>query len=90
MTDIFNEVADFSGITDKKGLCVSSVVTKAVLDVDEDGSEAAAVTAVGMDKSWSPPAKQFIVDHPFIFYVRDKTTGMLLFMGRVTNPPQEA
>jgi serpin B len=92
MTDMFNDEADFTGITDKKGLFVSLVLQKNLIDVDEEGSVTATVTAVEMVTcpAPSPPAKQFTVDHPFIFYLRDKTTKMLLFMGRVTNPLQEA
>ena len=91
MKDMFNEtIADFTGISGSKELFVSAVVQKAFITCDEEGSEAAATTAVMMDGFSAvanpPPARQFIVDQPFIFYLREKTTGMLLFMGRVNNP----
>ena len=93
MNDMFNEtLADFTGISGTEDLFVSAVVQKAFITCDEEGSEAAATTAVIMEGFSAvanpPPARQFIVDQPFIFYLREKTTGMLLFMGRVNNPEQ--
>ena len=76
--------ANFSGITDRNRLYVSHVVQKAIIEVDEKGTEAAAGTAaVTTTRSRGP---MFIADHPFIFYLRDKESGMLLFQGKVTNP----
>eukprot|EP00092_Neocalanus_flemingeri_P069751 GFUD01085537.1.p1 GENE.GFUD01085537.1~~GFUD01085537.1.p1 ORF type:complete len:468 (+),score=155.40 GFUD01085537.1:327-1730(+) len=88
MKDMFTEgVADFSGIDGTRQLFISSVVQKAFIEVNEEGSEAAAATgAVMMMRSMPAPPEQFVADHPFIFYVRDKTTGMLLFQGRVVDP----
>jgi len=87
MPDMFSDLADFSGINGKKGLSVSEVVQKAFIEVNEEGSEAAAATgAVMIGRSAGPMPVQFIADHPFIFYIRDKTTGMLLFQGRMVNP----
>ena len=88
MKDMFiGGVADFSGIDGTKQLYVSSVIQKAFIEVNEEGSEAAAATgAVMMMRSMPAPPEQFVADHPFIFYLRDKTTGMLLFQGRVVNP----
>jgi len=88
MKDMFTAgVADFSGVDGTRQLYVSSVVQKAFIEVNEEGSEAAAATgAVMMMRSMPAPPEQFVADHPFIFYLRDKTTGMLLFQGRVVNP----
>lgn len=90
MQDMFTGgVADFSGIDGTKQLYVSSVVQKAFIEVNEEGSEAAAATgAVVMMRSMPAPPEQFVADHPFLFYLRDTTTGMLLFQGRVVNPLQ--
>jgi len=91
LKDMFSDgLADFSGIDGTKQLFVSEVVQKAFIEVNEEGSEAAAATgAVMMMRSMPAPPEQFIADHPFIFFIRDKTTGMLLFQGRVANPSQE-
>jgi serpin B len=88
MGDAFNgEKADFSGITEPDKLFISAVVHQANIDVDEKGTEAAAATAVVMGVMAIPgPAVTLNVDHPFIFAVRDTTTGAILFLGRVANP----
>lgn len=88
MKDMFiGGVADFSGIDGTNQLYVSSVIQKAFIEVNEEGSEAAAATgAVMMMRSMPAPPEQFLADHPFIFYLKDKLTGMLLFQGRVINP----
>ena len=87
LKNMFSNNADFSGITDEEGLKVSHVVQKAFIEVDEEGTVAAAATAVLL-KTKSLPSKfpKFIADHPFIFYLRDKESGILLFQGRVINP----
>merc|ERR1712142_1264073 len=86
--DMFSEsAADFSGITTVNKLFVSFIVQKAFIEVDEKGSEAAAASAVGFSfESATPPPEPFVADHPFIFFLRHKESGMLLFQGRVTNP----
>ena len=86
MEKMFSGFADFSGIDGTRLLYVSDVVQKAFIEVNEEGSEAAAATAVVMMKRTMPHYEQFAANHPFIFYLRDKTTGMLLFQGRVNNP----
>ena len=88
MINMFSRVADFSGIDGTKNLYVSFVKQKVAVEVNEEGSEAVAATALGfvLVSATFNPTQMFIVDHPFIFYIRDKLTGMLLFQGRVANP----
>ena len=81
------KVADFSGIDGTKTLFVDFVKQEVAIEVNEEGSEAAAATGMGMMMRSMPlPPEQFTVDHPFLFYIRDKLTGMLLFQGRIANP----
>jgi len=86
------ENADFSGMTGKQDLFISEVVHKAFINVTEQGTEAAAATAVIMGTSLSPshytPPKVFNADHTFIFVIQQKSTGNILFMGRVSNPSE--
>jgi serpin B len=84
-------VADFSGMTGNRQLCISAVIHKAFIDLDEQGTEAAAATAVVMSRAMMPapdptPPPVFRADHPFIFLIRDNRSGSILFMGRVTDP----
>jgi serine protease inhibitor len=92
MPDAFNESkADFSGMTGKPGLFITHVIHQAMIDVNEEGSEAAAATAVvmGLKSAMSMPAT-FRADKPFIFLIIHKPTDSILFMGRVSNPPAAA
>jgi serine protease inhibitor len=87
MKDAFERSrADFSGMTTRDKLFISHVVHKAFVDVNEAGTEAAASTAVVMDRTSLPPPGVFNADHPFIFLIRDAKTGSILFMGRVADP----
>ncbi len=90
MTDAFDPgKADFKGMTgEEKDLYVSAVVHKAYVDVNEEGTEAAAATGVVMKtQSIAPePPVVFKADHPFVFVIRDRKTGSILFMGRVVDP----
>jgi serpin B len=81
------DTADFSGITDDKSLVISTAIHKAYIDVDENGTVAAAATAVVMGVGAMPPTI-FTADHPFLFLIRENASGAILFMGRVTNPTQ--
>lgn len=88
MRDAFSEGdADFSGITTAKPFFVQAILHKAYVNVDEKGTEAVAASS-GMltDGDIPPPTIDFKVDHPFVFVIRDTTTGVILFMGRVVNP----
>jgi serpin B len=90
MKDAFSgSRADFSGITGRKDLAISDVVHKAFVDVFEAGTEAAAATAVVMKRmsiSHEEPPVDFRADHPFLFLIRHRDTGAILFMGRLTDP----
>jgi serpin B len=77
--------ADFSGIDgNPHNLYISASAHQANIDVNEKGTEAAAATHVVGTPAGIPPS--FIADHPFIFLIQDKTTGTILFMGRVSDP----
>ena len=78
--------ADFSGMDGTKGLFINKVIHKAFVDVNEEGTGAAAATAVVMDKGGMPRRTVFRANHPFLFLIRDNATGSILFMGRVANP----
>jgi serpin B len=89
MTKPFTREADFSGMDGARDLFLSAVVHKACVDVNEEGTEAAAATAGvvrDMAVRKAPPAPVFRADHPFIFLIRDMRSGAILFMGRVTDP----
>ncbi|MES2297361.1 MAG: serpin family protein [Pseudomonadota bacterium] len=83
------KLADFSGIDGEHDLFISDIVHKAFIGVDEIGTEAAAATAVVMVTSLSvsmgtpPQPLRLNFDHPFVFAIRDKETGLVVFMGRV-------
>ena len=70
-----------------KQLVISQVKQKAYVDVDEEGTEAAAVTVVGVTLTSAPISRQMRVDRPFIFAIRERLTGTVLFMGKVLNLP---
>lgn len=88
MQDAFIKgAADFSGIDGTRDMLISSVFHKAFVDVNEEGTEAAAATGVMVGvTSMPPPPEIFRADHPFIFLIREKPTGVILFMGRLTEP----
>ena len=90
MTDLFKrKVADLSGIDGTRNLFVSKVVHKAYVDVNEEGTEAAAATGIVVDiVSVQPRPKIFKADHPFWFFIREKVTDSILFSGRVVAPPK--
>ncbi len=86
MPDAFSGKADFSGMTGSRDLFISAVVHKAYVDVNEEGTEAAAATGVVMTLTAITPVPVFRADHPFVFIIRDNQTGSILFMGRLENP----
>ena len=83
MVDAFDGRADLSRIA--PGLNVSFVKQNTFIDVNEEGTEAAAVTTIGIAVESSGPAP-FVVDRPFVFALRERTTGTLLFIGQVADP----
>ena len=80
--------ADFSRMADLerlgKNLYIGEVLHKAVVEINEEGSEAAAVTSIGIRATSLPP--QFIANRPFFFAIRDNETKTILFMGTVVDP----
>jgi serpin B len=89
MPDAFDGAkADFSGMTGQEKLFVGAVLHKAFVAVDEKGTEAAAATALMMKGRRLPSGEpiSFVADHPFLFLIRHRTTGAILFLGRVTDP----
>jgi len=83
----FTPRADFSGIAGDRDLFIQLVVHQAFVDVNEEGTEAAAATGVSVGLvSVGPPILIFRADHPFIFIIQEKETGNILFLGRVINP----
>ena len=89
MTDAFDDKrADFSGMDGRMGwLYIGLVLHKAFMEVNEEGTEAAAATAVVMKyRSISKPPPEFRADHPFLFLIQEEETGAILFLGRVADP----
>jgi serpin B len=89
MPDAFDsQTANFLGIASQETLCLSDVVHRAYVDVNEKGTEAAAATGMVFAASAMTPAEPrvFNADHPFLFMIRDSASGALLFLGRVHNP----
>lgn len=93
MPQAFSSHADFSGMTGKPGLTISAAIHKAYIDVNEKGTEAAAATstvmrATAMRRVIPEQPVVFRADHPFVFLIRDRHAGSILFMGRVEDPAQ--
>ena len=90
MNRAFSRQADFTGISSVENLFISAVVHKAYVDVNEEGTEAAAATGVVMSRAMAvrrpDPVPVFRADHPFLFLIRDVKAGSVLFMGRLIDP----
>lgn len=92
MTRAFTREADFSGINglrppDEEALAISDVFHQAFVEVNEAGTEAAAATGLGFALGKRPPPRpEFRADHPFVFAIRERTSGAILFLGRVADP----
>uniref|UniRef100_A0A4X1U5U0 Serpin domain-containing protein n=1 Tax=Sus scrofa TaxID=9823 RepID=A0A4X1U5U0_PIG len=78
--------ADFSGMTGRRELAISSVVHKSFVEVTEEGTEAAAATGVVTGMTSAPLNNHFHCDHPFLFFIRHNKTNSILFCGRVSSP----
>jgi serpin B len=85
MEKAFSFDADFSGISDRK-LFISSVKQKTYIEVDEKGTEAAAVTVVEIGTTAVIPEPKFRADRPFLFVIQENKTGTALFIGKIGNP----
>jgi len=88
MSDLFSDgAADLSGIDGRKNLHVSEILHRAVVEVNEKGTEAAGATAVVQTpRSMLYRRIEFRADHPFFFFVQDKVTKSILFLGRFAQP----
>lgn len=75
--------ADFSGMTGARDLFIAAIEHETFIEVDEDGTEAAAATGSAMAGSHGPTVD---VNRPFLFFVQDDATGHVLYLGRVTDP----
>jgi serpin B len=84
MPQAFSDTADFSGMNGETDLGISRVIHKAFVEVNEQGTEAAAATAVVMATRGG--SQTIRVDRPFVFFIFDRDSGSILFLGRVANP----
>ncbi|KAM4841437.1 serpin B11 isoform 1-T1 [Thomomys bottae] len=87
MTDIFDQAkADFSGMSPDKGLFLSKVVHKAYVEVNEEGTEAAAASGESVAVKRLPIRDRFLANRPFLFLITDISTGVILFLGKLASP----
>jgi serpin B len=86
MVEPFGGNADFTGMNGSGGLFIQDVVHQAFVAVDENGTEAAAATAVIIGEVSAPPPATLRIDRPFVFVIIDRPTGATLFIGRVLDP----
>lgn len=93
MPKAFTDSADFSKITTDAGLFISRVIQKTFIDLNEEGTEAAAVTAVEVSFTSTGgetnTTKWFTANKPFVYAITEKSTGAILFMGKMLNPTEE-
>jgi serine protease inhibitor len=87
MSQAFGPDADFSNISSSQSLQISTVVQKTYVDVDEEGTTAAAVTGVGIIETVAPVAIPVRADHPFVYVLRERLSGTILFVGAFAHPP---
>ncbi len=78
--------ADFSQMYEHAGVWIDSVLHKTFVEVNEEGTEAAAVTVVSMELGPQPAGFWFRADHPFVFMIRENQSGAILFMGKIMDP----
>jgi len=87
MPSLFSDNANLSGINGRNDLYVSSLTHQAVIDINEEGTEAAAGTALAFEtQSLKEPPALFIADHPFLYFIVDNRNGNILFCGRIVDP----
>jgi serpin B len=93
MVDAFNNGADFSHMTDSVKVKVSRALHECRIELDEEGTVAAAVTVIeAVETSAMPEPEEivdFYLDKPFVFVIFDNQTGVALFMGKVENPLEQ-
>ena len=87
MTHAFDERADFSRLSTNGGLSISAVKQKSWVDVNEEGTEAAAATVVEIIETSLPQIPVVRVDRPFLFVIRERLSGTILFVGKIVAPP---
>jgi len=81
----FSDLANFSRIANAS-LAISEVKHKTFVEVNEEGTEAAAVTSIGIELTAMPSTPSMHIDHPFIFAIREHRSGTILFIGKIVNP----
>lgn len=86
MPTAFTDAADFSGMNAEDQLFIDKVIHQAFIEVNEKGTEAAAATGVSIALSAAIQEEVFCANRPFVFLIRDVDTGVIMFMGRVTDP----
>ncbi|ELK35730.1 Leukocyte elastase inhibitor [Myotis davidii] len=84
--DLFNSKADLSGMSRARDLFISKIVHKSFVEVNEEGTEAAAATAGIATFCMLMPEENFVADHPFIFFIRHNPSTNILFLGRLSSP----
>ncbi|CAK6441458.1 unnamed protein product [Pipistrellus nathusii] len=83
--DLFTSKADLSGMSRAQNLFISQIVHKSFVEVNEEGTEAAAATVMFIDCCLMPE-ENFVADHPFIFFIRHNPSTNILFLGRLSSP----
>lgn len=89
MPTAFTREADFSGMDGTNNLFIQNVIHQAFVEVNEEGTEAAAATAAIIGTVSIPDIELFRANHPFIFIIQEKETGNILFLGRVSDPTKQ-
>uniref|UniRef100_L7N1U6 Serpin domain-containing protein n=1 Tax=Myotis lucifugus TaxID=59463 RepID=L7N1U6_MYOLU len=85
--DLFNSTADLSGMSRARDLFISEIIHKSFVEVNEEGTEAAAAATTLIKKSGRLlPEENFVADHPFIFFIRHNPSTNILFLGRLSSP----
>ncbi|XP_032717347.1 leukocyte elastase inhibitor [Lontra canadensis] len=84
--DLFSRKADLSGMSGTRDLFISKVVHKSFVEVNEEGTEAAAATAGIATFAMLVHEENFVADHPFIFFIRHNSSSHILFLGRLSSP----
>ena len=82
----FSDGADFSKINGSGGIFISRVIHQSFIDVQEEGTEAAAATIVELRENAAIGPEVFLVNKPFLYVIRENSTGTILFMGKVGKP----